>query len=213
MGIKFVDKFLFGMNAKKTSKKEKYIWYFSIIVLLSILLFFIEPLLFFIMSNYVIISMLCVIIYIIYGIKSQNWINGIQQNLIIVVVVVAFLGIKFKDSPKFIKLKKNAEYHCKQIGSDLWINLKVKEDTYEIQVARPVDGKWGEWKKGKTSEITKQRFTDSGNEYYCFYLEDYPFVGLRAMVAFDDAFSSCDIKFNNELYILNDGNANDPWNK
>lgn len=190
MNINFINNLLFGSQQKKISQKEKNIWYFSILFLLLVLLYFLKDLLVFFFQNNYIFSVISLSIYVIYGIKKNNWIKGTQGFLISIVFVSIFLGTKLQSSSYFLELKKYSEFHHTQIGSELWFNLKVNSDnTYEIQVAQPKDGKWSEIKKGKTSKLIKQRYTDTGQEYYCFYLEDYPFLNERTMVAFENAFS------------------------
>jgi hypothetical protein len=213
MNIKFIDNILFGKYAKKTSEKERKIWYFSLLVLLLIFLFFLKDLLIILLKNNFWIYSIALAIYVIYGIKKNNWFKGIQGILLSIVLIVFFLGTKFQNSSYFLKLKKHSEYYHTQRGSNLWFNLKVKDDdTYEIQVAQPVEGFWSVIKKGKVSKLTKQRYTDSGEEYYCFYLEDYPYLNERTMIAFDNAFSSTSIlKFNSADFLLIEGSNENPW--
>jgi hypothetical protein len=213
MKINYIDNFLFGKDAKKTSQKERKIWYFSLLLLIFVFLYFLKDLLILILKNNFWIYSIALTIYIIYGIRKNNWTKGIQGILLSIVFIVFFVGTKFQDSSYFLKLKKYSEYHHTQMGSKLWFNLKVKDDnTYEIQVAQPVDGLWSKPKIGKTSKLTKQRYTDSGQEYFCFYLEDYPLLNDRTMIAFDNAFSStATLKFNTANYILIDGSDENPW--
>jgi len=212
MNIKFIDNIIFGKDTKRTSQKEKHIWYFSLLILLLIFLYFLNDLLVFILQNNYIIAVIALSIYLYNGIKKSKWINGFQGFLISSVFLLIIFGVKFQESKYFLNLKKYSEYHHTQIGSELWFNIKVNnDDTYEIQFARPVDGKWSEVKKGKISKLIKQRYTDSGQEYHCFYLEDYPFMNERTMIAFENAFSVAELKFNNAHYILSEGNGDDAW--
>jgi hypothetical protein len=215
MNTNFIDNFLFGEDAKKTSQKEKKIWYFSLVGLLIFLLFFIKNFIVFLIQNYSIISVIVLVIYVIYGIKKSSWVKGIQGILLSIFFISIFLGVKAQENSYFLNLKKCSDYHYTDsgVGEQLWYNLKVKDDnTYEIQLARPVDGNWTETKKGKTSKLTKQRFTDSGKEYYCFYLENYPFENERTMVAFENAFSTTILKFDSGFsLLLSDGSNDNPW--
>jgi hypothetical protein len=165
----------------------------------------------FIISISTLIGVIAGSIYFYLGFKNGNWFKGIQIYLLSIAIFFYVLGVSFQENSFFINLKRKSNYHYTMPGSNIWLNIKLNaDDTYEIQVAQPIDGKWGLPKKGKTSEITQERFADTGEKYYCFYLEDYPFSGLRTKMYFRDAFSSTFIGLK-EDYSLDDGSANNPW--
>ena len=159
MNIKILDKLFFGQNSKKTSQKEKNIWYFSFLILMLIPIYFIKDISIFFFQNNYIISVLALSIYVLYGIKKHTWVNGFQKFLLSIIFIALILGTSFQESKYFLNLKQYSEFHNTKVGSDLWFNLKIKDNnTYEIQVASPKDGKWVDVKKGKISALTKQRY-------------------------------------------------------
>lgn len=212
MNLDLIDKFLFRENAKKKSLIEKTPLYLSVSFFLIAALYCIKDIFILFFQNNYLISVICLSIYVLYGIKKNIWIKGVQGFLLSIIFISVFLGTLLQENQYFLELKQYSEFHHTRIGSDLWINLKVKDDnTYEIQIASPSDGVWSEIKKGNISSLKKQRYTDTGQEYYSFYLENYPFVNERTMVAFENAFSIAELKFNNDHYLLSDGSARNPW--
>lgn len=212
--MNILEKKVFGNRKDKYTLENRLALYLSILFILLIIIFALKDFIYLFFKNYYIISIVLLLIYFLKGIKSKNWFGGIQGYLISIFFIIIIFAVKFQESKYFLNLKKYSNYHYTEVGNNLWYNLKIKEDnTYEIQIARPIDGKWTETKKGKTSKLTKQRFTDSGKEYYCFYLENYPFENERTLVAFEDAFSPTTIlKFDSGFSILMDDGSNDnPW--
>jgi len=208
--MNFLEKKIFSKN-KKITLENRIALYGSILFLLLIIIFALKDFVFLYLKNYYLITIILLSIYIFKGAKSKKWFNGIQGLLVLVIILTFFSAISLKDSNYFLSQQQYNNYHSTVISDDLWINLSIKNDnTYEIQLASPNDGKWGNSKKGKISSLTKQRYNDTGQEYYCFYLEDYPFYGERTMVAFEDAFSIVELKYNSSYYTLSNGLKN-PW--
>jgi hypothetical protein len=209
--MNILEKKIFGNKPDKYTLENRFALYLSIAFIILILIFALKDFIYLYLKNYLLISSILLSIYIIAGIKTKNWLGGIQGLLISALIITFISSMSLKDSDYFLRSRQYGDFHSTSIGDDLWINLKIKkEGFYEIQFASPKDGSWGSLKKGKISSLRKQRYTDNGQEYYCFYLENCPFNGERTMVAFEHAFDGVQLKFNNSLYLLSDGIGN-PW--
>ena len=159
------------------------------------------------------------LIYIIVGARTRNWWSGFQKYLLIISIASNICNVVLEDvlDPYLINYNiygsSEKYWHLTVPGQDkLWIRLKLNaNNTYSIWMVKPNYGDWLKPKSGKLSTLTKQRFTDSGNNYYALYLEDYPFVGERTMLVFQNAFRTPTLHFNNDIYSLDEGDNIDPW--
>ena len=83
-------------------------------------------------------------VYLIIGIRKNNWFKGIQLVLISTFFIVIFIGFKLSHASHFINQKKYSKYHSTAVGNEAWLNLEIKKDnTFEIEMATPKNGYWG----------------------------------------------------------------------
>jgi len=199
-------------KTNEISQNNKTVLYVSIFVGVCLFILFLDSIFTFIIQNHWILSSIVGAVWLIQGIRTSNWIKGVQLGLLTTFCLVIFFAIKLSHMPHFLAKKKYSTYHSTGFGDEIWFNLETKSDnTFEIEMSTPKTGYWGTKQKGKISKLQKQRYTDNGKEYYCFYLENFPYVGERSMVSFDDAGSSVSLKMDGKLYILDDGKDENPW--
>ena len=106
MNLDLIDKFLFRENAKKKSLIEKTPLYLSVSFFLIAALYCIKDIFILFFQNNYLISVICLSIYVLYGIKKNIWIKGVQVFLLSIIFISVFLGTLLQENQYFLELKQ-----------------------------------------------------------------------------------------------------------